>query len=66
MRDQNGVELFGILANRRQARDYFLAAEARIHQDACLPGGNECAVTRTAAGKNTDFENTGCLQGAYR
>jgi hypothetical protein len=49
MRNQNGVELFDVLANRRQSLGDLAAAQARIDEYTRPARGDEGRVPRTAA-----------------
>ena len=57
MGNENGVDIVERFADRCQAFAQFAHAEAGVYQDARIFGGQECCVSRTAAGQHAKFDD---------
>src|SRR5689334_6249043 len=55
VRDENGVDAVGLLANGCQALGELLEAETGVDENAGLPGRDQRAVSGTAARKHAEF-----------
>jgi hypothetical protein len=56
VRDQDGVQHFGVFVDQGEPRESFALAEAGVNQDARFFGADEGGVSRTAAGEDADFD----------
>jgi len=56
VRDQDRVELFGVLVDGCQPRNDIALAQPGVDQDARLFGANEGGVSGTTAGENADLD----------
>ena len=55
VRDQDGVDVFEVFADRGQAFAELLHAEPGVDQDARIFGGQQRGVARTAARQHTEL-----------
>jgi hypothetical protein len=55
VRDQDGVQLFGVFLDGGQAGQNVASAEPRVDEDARFFGANESGISRAATGENADL-----------
>jgi hypothetical protein len=55
VRDQNRIQLFGVLADRGQPRQNVAPAQTGIDEEARFFGADEGGISRAAAGENADL-----------
>jgi hypothetical protein len=55
VRDQDGVEHFGVFVDQGEPGESVALAEAGVNQDARFFGADEGGVSRTAAGEDADL-----------
>jgi len=56
MCDEDGVQIFGVLANGREPSENVALAEAGVDKDACFFCADEGGISRAAAGENAGFD----------
>jgi hypothetical protein len=56
VRDEDGVQLFGVFVNGGEASQDVALAEAGIDEDASLFGADEGGISRAAGGEDADFD----------
>jgi hypothetical protein len=56
VRDQDGVQLFGVFANQGKPGENVAFTETGVDEDARSFGADEGGISRAAAGENADFD----------
>jgi hypothetical protein len=56
MRDEDGVQIFGVLTNGREPGENVALAETGVDKDACFFCSDEGGISRAATGENADFD----------
>jgi hypothetical protein len=55
VRDEHGVELAAIFADRRDALEQLLCAHSGVNQNPCFFGRDQNGITRRTASENCNF-----------
>jgi hypothetical protein len=55
VRDQDGVQLFGVFADSGQPGQNVALAQPGVDEDTCFFGTNESGISRATAGEDADL-----------